>query len=271
MLILEAGRAERHYWRDLWKYRELLGILAWRDVTVRYKQTLIGIAWAVLRPFLTMVAFTIVFGRIAGLQASGSAPYALMVLAGMLPWYLFASGAASAADSVMANSGLISKIYFPRIIVPVSTVATALIDFLVSLALLAALLAWYRYSPGWRIALLPAFVALALMTTVGAGLLFAALNVKYRDFRHVVPFLMQIGLYISPVGFASALVPEKWRALYYLNPMAGVIDGFRWCVLGADAVVDWGAVALSQAVGVLLLWLGVRLFRKTERSFADLF
>jgi lipopolysaccharide transport system permease protein len=269
-LVIEPGRAEAHYWRDLWRYRELFLILAWRDVAVRYKQTLIGVAWAVLRPFLTMVVFTIVFGRLARLPSNGGAPYALMVFAGMLPWYLFSSALTGAADSMLANSNLIGKVYFPRIIVPAAAIATALIDFLVSLVILAGVMIWYRFVPGWQLLLLPVFVLLALLASLGPGLWITALNIKYRDFRFVVPFLVQIGLYVSPVGFSSALVPDTWRLLYSLNPVVGVIDGFRWCILGGESAPYWPGFFLSLAVVAVLLWLGVTRFRATERTFADL-
>jgi lipopolysaccharide transport system permease protein len=271
VLIIEKGRADRHYWRDLWQYRELFGILAWRDVTVRYKQTLIGIAWALIRPLLTMAVFTIVFGRIARLPSEGAAPYALMVFAGMLPWYLFASSVASASESVLSNANLITKVYFPRIVIPMATVVTACVDFAISLLVLAGLMAWYGFAPTWRLALLPFFMLLAVVASVGVGLLFAALNVKFRDFRHIVPFALQIGLYISPVGFASSVVPGAWRALFSLNPMVGVIDGFRWCVLGGNAHFDMASFAISQGVALALLVCGIHLFRATEKSFADLF
>jgi lipopolysaccharide transport system permease protein len=269
-LVLEPGRAEAHYWRDLWHYRELFLILAWRDVAVRYKQTFIGIAWAVLRPFLTMVIFTVVFGKIAKLPSDGDVPYALMVFAGMLPWYLFSSALTGCAESVVSNSNLIGKVYFPRIIVPAASVVTALIDFLVSFSILIGVCVWYRFVPSWQILMLPFFVVLALLASLGPGLWVTALNLKYRDFRFVMPFLVQIGLYISPVGFSSAVVPEQWRLLYNLNPMAGIIDGFRWCILGGSSPIYWPGFLLSLAVIAAFLWLGVTRFRRTEKSFADL-
>jgi lipopolysaccharide transport system permease protein len=269
-LIIEAGRAEEHYWRDLWHFRELFLILAWRDVAVRYKQTLIGVAWAVLRPFLTMVVFTVVFGSLAKLPSEGAVPYALMVFAGMLPWYLFSSSLGGAADSLVSNANLIGKVYFPRIIIPVATVVTALVDFLVSLLVLVAVMLWYRFAPGWQILLLPFFVVLAVLASLGPGLWITALNVKYRDFRYVIPFILQFGLYVSPVGFSSGIVPEQWRLLYSLNPMVGVIDGFRWCVLGGESALYWPGFALSLGIVALFLWFGIARFRATERAFADL-
>jgi lipopolysaccharide transport system permease protein len=266
--ILEPGRAEAEYWRDIVRYRDLLAILAWRDVAVRYKQTVIGIAWAVIRPLLTIVVFTFVFGRLAKLPSEGGAPYALMVGAGMLPWYLFSSALGGAAESIVANASLVGKVYFPRMIIPASALLAALVDFLVSLAMLVLLMAWYRYLPPARIALLPAFVALAVVASLGPGLWLAALNAKYRDFRYALPFILQLGVYISPVGFSSAVVPGQWRLAYSLNPLVGVIDGFRWCILGGELYLP--GLALGAAVSVLLLWVGFASFRATERSFADI-
>ncbi|MEO8276045.1 MAG: ABC transporter permease [Thermoanaerobaculia bacterium] len=269
-LILEAGRSEEHYWRDLWRYRELFSVLAWRDVSVRYKQTVIGGAWALLRPFLTMVIFTVVFGKMAKLPSDGAAPYALLVFAGLLPWSLFSAALTGASESMVANTNLIGKVYFPRIILPAATLVTALIDFLLSLVILVALMAWYRFLPGWEILLLPVFVALAMLASLGPGLWVTALNMKYRDFRVVIPFLVQLGLYVSPVAFSSSVVPEKWRWLYSLNPLVGIIDGFRWCILGGESGIYWPGFSVSLAVVALFLWFGVRRFRATERTFADL-
>ncbi len=269
-LVLEAGRAEQHYWRDLWRYRDLFLILAWRDVSVRYKQTLIGVAWAVLRPFLTMVVFTVVFGKLAKLPSEGNAPYPLLVFAGMLPWTLFSSALTGAADSMIASSQLVGKVYFPRMIIPVATVVTALIDFLVSLSVLAAVMIWYRFVPGWQICLLPLFVVLALLASIGPGLWIAALNLKYRDFRYLIPFLVQIGLYICPVGFSSSVIPAEYRLLYSLNPLVGIIDGFRWSILGGESPLYLPGFAVSLVIVAFFLWLGIARFRATERSFADL-
>jgi lipopolysaccharide transport system permease protein len=270
VLVIEAGRAQERYWRDLWRYRDLFLILAWRDVAVRYKQTIIGIGWAVLRPFLTMVVFTVVFGKMAQLPSDGSTPYALMVFAGMLPWYLFSSALAGAAESVVTNGNLIGKVYFPRMIIPAASILTALVDFLISLAMMVALMLWYRFVPGWQILLLPVFVVLALLASLGTGLWITSLNIKYRDFRYAIPFLLQLGLYISPVGFTSSIVPEHWRLLYSLNPVVGVIDGFRWCLLGGESAIYWPAFVLSSVVIAVFVWFGVRRFRDTETSFADL-
>jgi lipopolysaccharide transport system permease protein len=268
-LILEAGRADRQYWIDLWRYRELFFILAWRDVAVRYKQTLIGVAWAFVRPFITMVVFTVVFGSLAKLPTEGAAPYAIMVFAGLLPWTLFSSVLTDASASVISNANLITKVYFPRLIVPLSTVVVALIDFAVSLAILAGLLLWFGIVPGWQILLLPVFVILALLAAIGPAVWAAAFIVKYRDFRFIIPFVTQIGLYVSPVGFSSKVVPQHWQMLYSVNPMVGVIDGFRWCILGGDSPIYWPGFAVSLAViGGILTW-GAFAFRRSERAFAD--
>ena len=269
-LILEAGRAEEHYWKDLWRYRELFSVLAWRDVSVRYKQTVIGAAWAVLRPFLTMVIFTVVFGRAANFPPISYPTSAMLVFAGLLPWSLFSAALTGASESMVANANLIGKVYFPRIIVPTATLLTALIDFLLSLMILVAMMAWYRFLPGWQILMLPLFVALALLASLGPGLWVTALNIKYRDFRVVIPFLVQIGLYVSPVGFSSSVVPEEWRWLYSLNPLVGIIDGFRWCLLGGASTIYWPGFLISLGVIAFFLWLGIRRFRATERTFADL-
>src|SRR6516225_8369984 len=234
-LIIKAGRAERHYWRDLWQYRELFRVLAWRDVAVRYKQTVIGAAWAVIRPFVTMVVFTVIFGKLANLPSAGTAPYAVMVFAGMLPWTFFSSALADSSNSIVGSANLISKVYFPRLIVPLAAVGVALVDFTINFVMLVALMIWYRFVPGWQIVLLPAFMALALAAGLGPGLWFTALNVKYRDIRYIIPFVVQFGLYVSPVGFSSSVVPEEWRFWYSLNPVVGVIVGFRWCILGGES------------------------------------
>ena len=268
-IVLEAGRADRQYWHDLWRYRELMFILAWRDVSVRYKQTVVGIVWAFIRPFLTMIVFTVLFGHIAKVQTDTAVPYALVVIGGLLPWTLFASVLGDASNSVITNANLISKVYFPRLIVPLATVLVTLIDFAVSLSILAGLMIWYGVVPGWQILLLPAFAALALLASLGPAIWAAAVVVKYRDFRFVVPFVVQFGLYVSPVGFPSSVVPEKWRLLYSLNPMVGIIDGFRWCIVGGESPVYWPGFILSLAVVGFFLWLGISTFRRIERSFAD--
>jgi homopolymeric O-antigen transport system permease protein len=270
VLVLEAGRAERHYWRDLWAYRELFAILAWRDLAVRYKQTVIGIAWAVVRPLSTMVIFTIVFGRLAKLPTEGATPYPILVFAGMLPWFLFSNILGDASGSIVGNAGLIGKVYFPRIIIPAATIVVALVDFSVNLLLMFGLMVWYGFSPNWHIVLLPAFVTLAVLAAFGPALIVATLNVRYRDFRYIMPFLLQFGLYVSPVGFASALVPAEWRFWYSLNPLVGVIDGFRWCLLGGESQLYTPGFAMSLVVAAILIGIGIRLFRHTEKNFADL-
>ena len=270
VLVLEAGRSERHYWRDIWAYRELFAMLAWRDVAVRYKQTVVGIAWALVRPFLTMVVFTIVFGRLAKLPTEGAAPYPILVFVGMLPWFLFSTILSEASASLVGNANLIGKVYFPRIIIPTAAAVVALVDFAINLAMLAALMLWYGYAPGWTILLLPFFTVLAVLASLGPALLITAMNVKYRDFRYIIPFIVQFGLYISPVGFSSAVVPPEWRFWYSLNPVVGIIDGFRWCILGGDSQLYIPGFLASLGVVALFLWWGTSYFRRTERTFADL-
>lgn len=269
-LVIEAGRTESQYWKDLWRYRELFYFLAWRDILVRYKQTAIGIAWALIRPFLTMVVFTVVFGKLANLESkTPDVPYAILVFAAMLPWQFFANALSECSNSLISNSNLISKVYFPRLIVPASAVIVSFVDFLVSGMILLALMAWYNFVPDWRILTLPLFIAIAFAAAMGAGLWLAALNVKYRDFRYIVPFIVQFGLYISPVGFSSNIVPEQWRLVYSLNPMVGVIDGFRWAILGGESQVYWTGFSISLALVALWFITGLWYFRKTERTFAD--
>jgi lipopolysaccharide transport system permease protein len=270
-LVIEAGRAERQYWKDLWRYRELFYFLAWRDILVRYKQTVIGMAWALIRPFLTMIVFTVVFGNLAKLPSEG-APYPILVFAGMLPWQFFAGALSECSNSLISNANLISKVYFPRLIVPASAVIVCFVDFLVSGMILLGLMAWYNFVPSWRILTLPLFIGIAFAASMGAGLWLAALNVKYRDFRYVVPFIVQLGLYISPVGFSSSVVLQRfpqWGWLYSLNPMVGVIDGFRWAILGGDSNLYLPGFTLSVGLVALLFASGVWYFRKVERTFAD--
>jgi len=271
---LEAGRTERHYWYDLWRYRELFLNLAWRDVALRYKQTVVGAAWGLMQPFLTMVIMTIVFGKVAGLDSKSPEPYAILVFAGMLPWQLFSNALSNSCQSLVGNSNLISKVYFPRLIIPLSSLAVACVDFLISFLILGMMMIWFRFLPTWRLISLPALTLLALLTSLGPGLIIAALNVKFRDFRFVLPFLVQIGLYICPVGFSSAAIREKFGdtafLLYSLNPMVGVIDGFRWAILGHNSNVDVPAFCLSTLITLVLLIVGIWYFRKTERTFADI-
>jgi lipopolysaccharide transport system permease protein len=273
-LTLEPGRAERQYWRDLWRYRELFYILAWRDISVRYRQTVIGVAWALLQPLLTMFIMTVVFGKVARLPSEGAAPYALMVFAAMLPWQFFSTSLSSAGQSLVGNSQLISKVYFPRMIIPASAAIASFVDFLISFALLGVVMAWYRFWPDWRILTLPIFTALAFLAATGPGLLITAMNVKYRDFRYLVPFIVQFGLYVSPVAYSSTVIRERFGdglfAIYSLNPMVAVIDGFRWAILGGEARIYWPGFAISLAFTLLFLAIGVWYFRKTERTFADI-
>ena len=270
LTVIEPGRHELNYWQDLWRYRELFQVLAWRDLSVRYKQTVIGVIWALIRPLLTMIVFTVIFGRIAQLPSDGSTPYALMVFAGMLPWTFFSTGLAEAANSLVNNSNLIGKVYFPRLIVPTAAVVVAFVDFLITFAILAALFVWYQFVPSWHMIFLPLFVILAFLASMGPSLWITALNVQYRDFRYIIPFIVQFGLYVSPVGFSSSVIPEQWRLLYSLNPIVGVIDGFRWCILGGQSQLYLPGLALSVAVTSFLLWFGILKFRKLEKSFADL-
>ena len=267
-LIIEAGRTEKQYWQDLWRYRELFYFLAWRDILVRYKQTAIGIVWALIRPFLTMVVFTVVFGQLAKLPSEG-APYPILVFSAMLPWQFFSNSLSECSNSLISNANLLSKVYFPRLVVPTSAVVVSFVDFMISGIILLALMAWYNFIPTWRILTLPLFIGVAFAASIGAGLWLASLNVQYRDFRFIVPFIVQFGLYISPVGFSSTIVPEKWRFLYSLNPMVGVIDGFRWAILGGNSQLYLPGFILSMALVVLLLVSGIWYFRKMERTFAD--
>ncbi len=270
-LTIEAGRTESQYWKDLWRYRELFYFLAWRDILVRYKQTVIGMAWALIRPFLTMVVFSVVFGQLAKLPSEG-APYPILVFAALLPWQFFANALSECSNSLIGNANLISKVYFPRLIVPASAVIVSFVDFLVSGMILLGLMAWYNFVPSWRIVALPLFIGIAFAASMGAGLWLAALNVKYRDFRYIVPFIVQFGLYISPVGFSSSIVFERfpqWGWIYSLNPMVGVIDGFRWAILGGNFNLYLPGFMLSMGLVALLFVSGVWYFRKVERTFAD--
>jgi lipopolysaccharide transport system permease protein len=268
-IVITRGSIERNYWRDLWRYRELFRVLAWRDVSVRYKQTLIGSAWAILRPFFTMVVFTLIFGQLAKLPSEGTAPYALMVFAGMMPWSFFANSLSDISGSLIGNANLIGKVYFPRLVIPLATGVVGLVDFTISFGMFLVLMIWFQFMPNWHILLLPIFILIAILAAIGPGLWITALNVKYRDFRYVIPFIVQLGLYVSPVGFSSSIIPEQWRLLYSVNPMVGVIDGFRWCLLGGQSQVYVPGLVLCFFVTVGLLWFGIRQFRKTEKTFAD--
>jgi lipopolysaccharide transport system permease protein len=267
-LIIEPGRTEKNYWKDLWVYRELFYILSWRDIKVRYKQTVFGAAWGIVRPLITMVIFTVIFSRVAKLPAEGTAPYSIMVFAAMLPWQFFSSSLSEASNSLIGNTNLITKIYFPRMIIPASSIIVSLVDFAISFGLMVLLMAWYRFLPSLQIVFLPFFVVLAFLASFGISLYITALNVKYRDFRYIIPFIVQFGLYVSPVGFSSSVVPAKWRLLYSLNPMVGVIDGFRWSILGEQKMY-WPGFFVSCLVIAFFCFIGVRYFRKTEKTFAD--
>ncbi len=268
IIVIEAGRAERHYWRDLWRYRELFYFLAWRDILVRYKQTAIGFLWALIRPLFITLVLVIVFGKLAKLPSNG-VPYPVLVLAALLPWQFVSTAFSEAGNSLIGNANMISKIYFPRLIIPTSSVIVCFVDFMISGLILVAVMIWYGYMPDLRILTLPLFTLLAFVTAMGAGLWVAALNVKYRDFRYIIPFTVQFGLYISPVGFSSTVVPEKWRLLYSLNPMVGVIDGFRWAILGGETTLYLPGLVLSIGFVVAMLITGIVYFRRTEKSFAD--
>jgi len=268
-LVIEPGRSKKNYWNDLWRFRELFFFLAWRDILVRYKQTAIGLAWSLIRPFLTMIVFTIIFGRLAKLPSEG-VPYPILVYAAMLPWQFFSTSFSEASNSLISNSNMLTKIYFPRLIIPVSTVIVNFVDFLISFIILIGLMIWYHFVPSWSILFLPLFLGLAFLTAMGAGLFVAALNVKYRDFKYIVPFVIQFGLYISPVGFSSNVVPEKWRLLYSMNPMVGVIDGFRWSILRGNSHIYLPGMILSIGLIFFILIIGIWYFRKMEKTFADI-
>ncbi len=268
-LIIEAGRTEQQYWKDLWNYRGLFYFLAWRDILVRYKQTVIGVAWALIRPLLTMIIFSVIFGKLAKLP-SNNVPYPIMVFSAMLPWQYFANALTECSNSLIGNANLVSKVYFPRLIVPTSAVVVSFIDFLISATILIALMFWYQFLPSWNLLILPLLIILVSAAALGSGLWFAALNIKYRDFRFIVPFVVQFGLYVSPVGFSSDIVPEKWRLLYSLNPMVGIIDGFRWSILGNTTPLNWESLSISLGMIIFLMSTGIWYFRKTERTFADI-
>jgi len=268
-LVLKPGYAEKHYWRDLWRYRELFYFLAWRDILVRYKQTVIGIGWAVIQPFLTTVVFTVVFNRIAKMPAPVGVPYFLVVMAAQLPWQFFSSSLSSSSNSLVGNANLISKVYFPRLIVPAGSVITSFVDFLITVGLVGLTMAWFHFIPDWRLIALPLFVALAFGAAFGAGLWLSALNVQYRDFRYIIPFIVQFGFFISPVGYLSSKIPGQWRLLYSLNPMVGVIDGFRWALLRGESALWWPGIITSILLTLVLCASGIWYFRKMERTFSD--
>lgn len=270
-IIIEPGRSEKNYWKDLWHYRELFYILSWRDIKVKYKQTVLGVLWAVLRPLLTMIVFTFVFGRIAKMDNQSTVPYSIIVFAGLLPWQFFSNAITECSNSLVGNTNLITKVYFPRMIIPASSVITSFIDFFISFVILLGLFLVYGYMPPPEIFAMPLFWILAFFASFGPGLYLTALNVKYRDFRYIIPFIVQFGLFISPVGYTSAQIPEKWHWLYALNPMVGVIDGFRWCIVkDAPNPLFHYPFYISIAVILFFLWLSVYQFRRMEKQFADL-
>ena len=267
--IIDAKKTNRSHWKELWHYRELFGFLAWRDIIVQYKQAVIGILWSLIRPVLTMVVFTVIFGKLAKLPSEGVAPYPLMVFAALLPWQFFANAVQKGSDSLIANAPMITKIYFPRVILPLTSITTAFIDLLIAFAIYCILMVYYQVLPDWRILALPFFAGLAIAFAAGLNLCFSALNVVFRDFKFIVPFAIQLGLYISPVGFSSATIPDHWRLLYSLNPMVGVIDGFRWALLGQSGVLYWPGLCLSIFIIGAMLLLGRAVFKRMELIFSD--
>ncbi|MFH1903534.1 MAG: ABC transporter permease [Candidatus Omnitrophota bacterium] len=253
--------------RELWRYRELFWFLALRDILIRYKQAVIGIAWSILQPLLTMIVFSIIFGRLAKLPSDG-VPYPILTFTALLPWQFFAQSMSSSSQSIVGGASIISKVYFPRLIIPASAVISGIIDFCISFVILIGMMVWYKIVPTANIIYLPLFLLLAFTAALGVGLWLSALNVEFRDVFYIVPFLVQAGQFISPVAYSSSIIPEKWKLLYSLNPMAGVIDGFRWCILGT-ATPNWTGIIIS-AVSVLVIFAGGLLyFRKMERTFAD--
>ena len=267
ILVIEANRTGMLYLRDFWNYRELFFTLAWRDIVVRYKQTIVGILWTVLRPLATMAVFTVIFGKIANLPSDEGVPYVLMVFGGMLPWQFISSTVTTGSDALVGNQALISKVYFPRMIIPTARIIMALVELLINAVLFAALFAWYRYVPSWQIVFLPLFLFLAVLLALGSTYFISALNVKYRDFQYVVPFVVQLGLYISPIGFSSAVVPEKWRMLYACNPVVGIVDGIRWCLFNSPLMTQ--SVISAAVISVLIFLFGIWFFRRMEYEFAD--
>ena len=267
-IVIEAGKTEKQYWRDLWKYRELFYFLAWRDIISRYKQTVLGVLWSVIRPIFTMIVFTIIFGKLANLP-SGNVPYPILVFVAMLPWQLFTNSLSQSSESLLANAGMVSKVYFPRMIIPASSIIVAFIDFFISFIILGVIMAWYRFIPSWKIIFIPLFLLMTFLIAFGLGLILSALNVKYRDFRQVVPFIVSVGLYVSPVGFSSDVIPQKWKLLYSINPMVGIIDGFRWCIIGQEMNIYKPGFIISIILTFLILIIGIIYFRKTEKTFAD--
>lgn len=269
ILVLEAGKSYGAYWKDVWRFRDLFYFLALRDILVRYKQTVLGLMWSVLRPALTVSVFVLVFDKIAKMD-SGDVPYPIMVLVAILPWQLFSSSVQESSNSLIINANMISKIYFPRVLIPASTIFVGIIDFLISFFILILMLIWYDFRPSINLILLPLFFINLIVLSMGIGLWFSALNVKYRDIRFVVPFVIQFGLYISPIGFSSANIPDKWRLLYSINPIVGVIDGFRWCFFAEKMSLFLPGIIISTCSSIVLFFIGLKYFRETERYFADI-
>ena len=267
-VLIEPGKRLRHYWRELWLYRELFYFLAWRDIIVRYKQTVIGVSWSLIRPFLTMVVFSVIFGSLAKLPSEGI-PYPILVMAGTLPWYLFSTSLAESSNSLISNANMLTKVYFPRLAIPVSTIAVSFVDFVISFAILLGMMIYYNFLPNWQIVTLPIFILIAVFASLGGGFWFSALNVKYRDFKFIIPFIVQFGLYVSPVGFSASIIPQNFRLLYSLNPMVGVIDGFRWAITGKGMDLYIPGFILSILIVFILFISGLWYFRKTEKTFAD--
>lgn len=265
---ISPGKKLKHYWHEIWLYRELFYFLAWRDILVRYKQTVIGVSWSLIRPFLSMVVFSVIFGMVAKLPSEGI-PYPILVMAGTLPWYLFSSSLSDSSNSLISNASMLTKVYFPRLAIPVSAIAVAFVDFIISFVILIGMMFYYNFLPGWQIVTLPLFIIIAFIASLGGGLWFSALNVKYRDFKFIVPFVVQFGMYVSPVGFSSSVVPEQYRLLYSVNPMVGVIDGFRWAITGKVIDLYLPGFFLSILVVFLLFFSGLWYFRKVEKTFAD--
>ena len=274
-IVIEPGTVNSNYWKDLWSFRGLFYFLAWRDILVRYKQTAIGVLWSVLRPLLTIFVMWFI-GWLFNSTVPTGIPRILLVSAGILPWQFFSSSFSDASNSLVANSNLLTKVYFPRLIVPISTVIVCLIDFLISFVILIGIMIYYHFIPDSKILLLPLFLMLAIITSMGTGLYIAALNVKYRDFKYVIPFIVQFGLYVSPIAFSSSAIynsvkiPQVVKYIYALNPMVGVIDGFRWCILGGSTPLYLPGFIVSIAISIFFLFIGVWYFRKTEKSFADI-
>ena len=268
-VVIQAGRAEGQYWRDLWRYRGLFYFLAWRDILVRYKQTTVGILWAFMRPFLAMLVFSLVFGRFANLP-DGGVPYPILVFAALLPWQFFSTAISESGNSLVTNANMISKVYFPRIVVPTASIIAALVDFLISFVFLFVLFLWYRFAPSWQILCVPLLVICTCLTALGCGIWLAGLTVRYRDLRFVVPFLVQFGLYVSPVGYSVEVVPENWRLAYSLNPMVGIIEGFRWAITGNPVAFPLLSLGFSIVISSSLLLTGIAYFRSTEKTFADI-